>query len=93
MSAEKADRPGEHECDHGAWAAKCGWCWQRYAEQLEALQSATSDTDVPLCGGCAQAWFTERNLLPGDQRCVVCAFLGNPDCDAKNAADSRGNHG
>ena len=48
----------------------------------ESSPSETADTDVPLCGGCAQAWFTERDRLPGDQRCVVCAFLGNPDCDA-----------
>ena len=57
-AAEKADRPGEYECDHGAWAAKCHWCWQRYAEQLEALQSA-SEAKV-LCATC------------GTETCRIC---------------------
>jgi hypothetical protein len=32
------------------------------------------ELDTPLCDGHADAWFTGRNHLPGDTRCVVCAF-------------------
>lgn len=32
---------------------------------------------VPLCDGHAASWFTERNHLKGDHRCVVCAFTPN----------------
>jgi len=49
--------------------------------QIDALlalpATQRSEPEIPLCGGCAQAWFTERNLLRGDHSCVVCAFLGN----------------
>ena len=62
--------------------------------ELVTPSSETGTTDVPLCGGCAQAWFTERNHLKGDHGCVVCAFLGNRDLssieqDAKDAARYR----
>src|SRR3990167_375643 len=49
--------------------------------QIDALlalpATQRSEQEIPLCAGCAQAWFTERNLLRGDHGCVVCAFLGN----------------
>lgn len=32
--------------------------------------------DIPLCGGHAEGWFTQRDNLKGglDAKCVVCAF-------------------
>lgn len=69
------DRNGEVVLD------LCKRCGRGEAELLGPCdRSARGDTDVPICGGHAQAWFCERNHLTGDHRCVVCAFLGqHPD--------------
>lgn len=51
--------------------------WRRNGVYVPVWEVEKRFARPPLCDGCAQAWFTERNLLKGDHHCVVCAFLGN----------------
>lgn len=57
------------------------WDMQSFVEgtkyvrvDLAIPSHASAPTDVPLCAGHADWWFTSRNHLKGNLDCVVCAF-------------------
>jgi hypothetical protein len=62
-------------CDSRRDCPDCPRDWHVAVDQ-SALPSANGDTDVPICDGHADIWFTGRNHLIGDHDCVVCACMG-----------------